>query len=196
MSEQRRICVYCGSSPGRRPDYIDAARSLGRTLVDRDYGLVYGGAKVGLMGGVANAVLEAGGEVHGIIPESLVDKELAHDGLTELHIVPSMHARKMLMADLSDGFIALPGGIGTLEEIFEIWTWAQLGYHAKPYAFLNAAGYYDRLIAFLDHQSNEGFVRKELRDDLIIEAEPGRILDAFENYQPVTVEKWVDRSEL
>ena len=126
----------------------------------------------------------------------MVDKELAHDKLTQLHIVSSMHERKMLMADMSSGFIALPGGIGTLEEIFEIWTWAQLGYHAKPYGFLNAAGYYDGLIAFLDHQSNEGFVRREMRDDLIVDADPNRILHAFETFTPTKVEKWVDRSEL
>ncbi len=192
----RRICIYCGSSPGRLPEYADAARALGRAMVQRGVGLVYGGAKVGLMGCIANAVLDAGGEAHGIIPKSLVDKELAHDRLTELHVVGSMHERKMMMADLSGGFIAMPGGIGTLEEIFEIWTWAQLGYHAKPYAFLNVAGYYDQLSAFLDHQASEGFVRKALRDDLIFDSDPDRILDAFERYQPVKVEKWVDRSEL
>ena len=189
------ICVYCGSSPGGRLDYTEAARDLARVLVDRGLGLVYGGARVGIMGVVADAVLKRGGSAVGVMPESLVRKEVAHQGLTELHITRSMHERKTMMADLADGFIALPGGIGTLEEIFEAWTWAQLGFHAKPCGLLNAAGYYDELTAFLDHTVAEQFVRDGHRAMLMVESDPARLLDRFATYSPPDQQKWIGRGE-
>jgi len=189
------ICVYCGSSPGRLDDYVDGARALARALVERDLGLVYGGASVGLMGQVADAVLQLGGRAIGVIPQALERKELAHKGLTELHITDSMHERKMRMAELSDGFVALPGGIGTFEEIFEIWTWAQLGFHAKPCGLLNVAGYYDGLTAFLDHAVAEQFVKPAHRDILIVEAQPDALLDRFARYQAPSAHKWVEREQ-
>ena len=191
----KNICVYCGSSPGRLDAYSAAARSLAQSLVERDLGLVYGGASVGLMGLVADSVLELGGRAIGVIPEVLAQKELAHKSLTELHITASMHARKTLMADLSDGFIALPGGIGTLEEIFEIWTWAQLGFHSKPCGLLNVAGYYDGLIAFLDHALAEQFVRPLHRSILSVEREPAALLDCFARYQAPSLAKWVNKDQ-
>src|SRR5690606_23334523 len=147
----KNLCVYCGSNAGNRPDYVEGAQTLARELVSRDIGLVYGGASVGIMGALADAVLAAGGRVIGIIPDGLLNKEIGHHDLTELHIVASMHERNTMMAERSDGFIALPGGAGTLEEIFETWTWAQLGMHQKPCGLLNIAGYYDQLAGFLDH---------------------------------------------
>jgi uncharacterized protein (TIGR00730 family) len=194
-NRMKNICVYCGSSPGRLDAYSDAARALARALVDRDLGLVYGGASVGIMGLVADSVLQLGGRVVGVIPEALAQKELAHKGLTELHVTASMHARKTLMAELSDGFIALPGGIGTLEEIFEIWTWAQLGFHAKPCGVLNVAGYYDGLIAFLDHAVAEQFVKPLHRSILSVEQEPSALLDRFASYQAPSMHKWVDKDQ-
>ena len=164
-----RLCVFCGSSPGNKPEYLAAAQQLGTALAKAGIGLVYGGAQVGLMGAVADAALAAGGDVIGVIPRHLVERELAHEGLTTLHEVGSMHERKAMMADLSDGFIALPGGVGTFEELFEVWTWGQLGHHQKPCALFNAAGYYDQLIAFLDHALTEGFMRQPYRDMLIVE---------------------------
>lgn len=196
MTELKAICVYCGSNPGRNADYRAAAVALGRELVARGLKLVYGGAEVGLMGAVADAVLEAGGHVTGIMPQALVEKEIAHKRLSAMHVVSSMHERKRMMADLSDGFVALPGGVGTMEEIFEVWTWAQLGHHDKPCGLLNIAGYYDRLAAFLDHQAAEGFVRAEHRAMLTVEAEPARLLDAFAAYEPPRVAKWVERGEV
>jgi uncharacterized protein (TIGR00730 family) len=194
-TRMKNICVYCGSSPGRLEAYSDAARALAKALVDRDLGLVYGGASVGLMGLVADSVLQLGGRVVGVIPEALAQKELAHKGLTELHVTASMHARKTLMAELSDGFIALPGGIGTLEEIFEIWTWAQLGFHAKPCGLLNVAGYYDWLTAFLDHAVAEQFVKPLHRSILSVEQEPSVLLDGFARYQAPSMHKWVDKDQ-
>lgn len=191
----KNICVYCGSSPGRLEAYSDTARSLAQALVERDLGLVYGGASVGIMGLVADSVLQLGGRVVGVIPEALAKKELAHKSLTELHVTPSMHARKTLMAELSDGFIALPGGIGTFEEIFEIWTWAQLGFHAKPCGLLNVAGYYDGLIAFLDHAVAEQFVKPLHRSILSVEQEPNALLDRFASYQAPSLHKWVGRDQ-
>ncbi|MCP4722847.1 MAG: TIGR00730 family Rossman fold protein, partial [Desulfobacteraceae bacterium] len=155
----KKICVYCGSSPGRHPEYVAAARFLAEELLSRKIGLVYGGAHVGIMGEIADTVLKGGGEVIGIMPRALVDKEVSHPGLTELKIVDSMHQRKAMMADLSHGFIALPGGLGTIEELFEALTWAQLGFHKKPCGLLNARGYYDHLSAFLDHTVEEKFVK-------------------------------------
>jgi uncharacterized protein (TIGR00730 family) len=191
----KNICVYCGSSPGRLEAYSDTARALAQALVERDLGLVYGGASVGIMGLVADSVLRLGGRVVGVIPEALAQKELAHKSLTELHVTASMHARKTLMADLSDGFIALPGGIGTLEEIFEIWTWAQLGFHAKPCGLLNVAGYYDGLTAFLDHAVAEQFVKPLHRSILSVEQEPSALLDRFAGYKAPSAHKWLDKDQ-
>ena len=196
MSELTAICVYCGSNPGNRPDYLAAAEALGDLIARRGLRLVYGGAEIGLMGRVASAALAAGGEVVGIMPQALVDREIAHKGLTELHVVASMHERKKMMADLSDGFIALPGGIGTLEELFEVWTWAQLGHHDKPCGLLDVAGYYSKLAAFLDHQVAEGFVRAEHRAMLAIDADPAAMLQTFAAYQAPHVTKWVERSDV
>lgn len=187
----KSVCVYCGSSEGRRPEYAGAARALGRAIAERGLGLVYGGSSVGLMRLVADAALAAGGSVTGVIPEALVRKEIAHRGLTRLHVTASMHERKMLMAELSDGFVALPGGIGTLEELFEAWTWAQLGLHEKPCGLLNAAGYWDGLAAFLDHAVAERFVKEESRAMLLVSDDPGDLLDRFEAWRPPRVEKWI-----
>jgi uncharacterized protein (TIGR00730 family) len=189
----RRLCVYSGSSAGSRNDYADAARTLGRTLAERGIGLVYGGAHVGLMGAVADAALDAGGDVIGVIPQSLVDKEVAHRGLPDLRVVHSMHERKALMADLSDGFIALPGGWGTLEELFETVTWAQLGLHQKPCGLLNVSGYFDGLLTFVAHAVREGFLRQAHADALLVETSPSTLLAAFDRYQPMAVAKWMDR---
>lgn len=188
----RRICVFCGSNPGRSPAYREAAIALGQTLARRRIGLVYGGASVGLMGVVADTVLAAGGEAIGVIPEMLVAKEIAHPGLTEQHVVPSMHARKAKMAELADGFVALPGGVGTLEELFEVWTWAQLGSHAKPCGLLDVNGFYGKLEAFLDHVVDEGFLREGHRRMLMVAAAPDALLDAFATYTPPVVHKWVE----
>lgn len=190
------VCVFCGSNPGNDPAYLAAAGRVGRSIAAHGYKLVYGGAEVGLMGAVADAALGAGGHVTGVMPKALVEKEIEHKGLSELHEVSSMHERKALMADLSDGFIAMPGGVGTLEEIFEIWTWAQLGHHRKPLAFMNIAGFYDPLGAFLDHQSDEGFVRKGHRDMAIFSDDVEEILNAFENYDAPQLQKWVERAEI
>ncbi len=187
----KRICVYCGSRSGKRPEYTQAAHLLANELILRGIGLVYGGAHVGIMGQLADAVLAKNGEVIGVIPEDLVTKEVAHYGLTELKIVGSMHERKSLMADLADGFIALPGGLGTLEELFEILTWAQLGLHRKPCGLLNIDGYYDGLVAFLDHAVDEQFVKPVDRSMLLIEQQPQRLLNIFANYQAPSVEQWI-----
>lgn len=186
----QRICVYCGSSPGGRPLYADAARALADVLVRHDLELVYGGADKGIMGVIANAVLERGGKVHGVIPQMLVEKEIAHPGLTELHVVKSMHARKTMMAALSDGFIAMPGGFGTLEEIIEVVTWGQLRFHDKPCGLLNTDGYFDHLVAYLDHAREEGFLRRENRDMLLVDADPAALVRRFERYTAPRVEKW------
>jgi uncharacterized protein (TIGR00730 family) len=172
----RSLCVFCGSSPGVDPRYLVAARELGHALAASGVRLVYGGASVGLMGAIADAVLQAGGDVVGVIPEALEQKEVAHRGLPDLRIVRSMHERKALMAELSDGFVALPGGVGTLEELFEVWTWGQLGYHAKPCALYNVGGFYTGLIAFLDHSAAAGFMRPETRQMLIVEDSQARLL--------------------
>lgn len=189
------ICVYCGSSPGRLPQYQQAAAELGRRLVSRDITLVYGGASVGLMGVVADAVLDAGGQAIGVIPEALAIKEVAHSGLTEQFVVHSMHERKARMAELSDGFIALPGGWGTLEEIFEILTWAQLGFHEKPCGLLNVHGYFDGLFSFLEQAIDEQFVKPIYRDMLIMTEDSGEMLDRFASYQAPKVRKWLSPSE-
>ena len=196
MSALASVCVFCGSSPGGDPAYLEAARAMGREIAGRGLRLVYGGAKVGLMGAVADAAMAAGGEVVGVLPHALTDKEIAHEGLTRLEIVASMHERKARMAELSDGFVALPGGAGTLEEIFEIWTWAQLGFHAKPAGFLNVRGYYDGLRSFVDHAVGEAFLRAPHRDMLIFRQEVDEMLDALAAYVPPVVEKWIGRPEL
>ena len=195
MAAMTSLCVYCGSSSGLLEDYAAAARALAGVMVERGIRLVYGGASVGIMGAVADEVLRLGGEAVGVIPESLMRKELAHAALSELHVTPSMHARKTLMAELADGFVALPGGIGTFEEIFEVWTWAQLGFHRKPCGLLNVAGYYDGLVAFLDHAAGEQFVRADQRQMLVVEADPALLLDRFASYAPPTLPKWVGRDE-
>jgi uncharacterized protein (TIGR00730 family) len=195
MSAINSICIYCGSSPGRDNAYAEAAVSLAESLVSRHIRLVYGGAGIGIMGRVANRVLELGGEAVGVIPKALAHKEVAHHHLTELHVTQSMHERKMLMAELSDGFIALPGGIGTLEEIFEIWTWAQLGFHHKPCGLLNVAGYYDALIEFLDHVLAEQFVKDHHRAMLMVETEPKALLDRYVDYRPPAVKHWLGKDE-
>lgn len=189
-----RICVFTGSRPGARSEYAGAARRLGHLLAERGYGLVYGGGNVGLMAVVADAVLERRGEVVGVIPEILVDKELAHRGLTELRVVQSMHERKAAMAELADGFMALPGGIGTMEEFFEVLSWAQLALHDKPCGLLNAGGYYEPVIAFLDRAVEEGFLRPKDRSLLIVEEEPGRLLDRFEAFIAERTTNRFDRS--
>jgi uncharacterized protein (TIGR00730 family) len=191
MEKLTSICVYCGSSRGRVDDYTVAAHAFAQAIVERGIGLVYGGGGVGVMGILADEVLRLGGKAVGVIPESLVRKELAHANLTELHVTPSMHARKTLMAELADGFVALPGGIGTFEEIFEVWTWAQLGFHRKPCGLLNVAGYYDGLISFLDHATHEAFVREDQRQMLVVESDPAALLDRFARYTPPALPKWL-----
>jgi uncharacterized protein (TIGR00730 family) len=188
-----RICVFCGSSPGRSPAYTEAAVELGQTLVTRGLGLVYGGASVGLMGKLADTVLEAGGEVIGVIPDSLLRYEVTHEGLPDLRVVGSMAERKTLMAELSDGFISLPGGTGTLDEMFEMLTWSQLGDHDKPSGLLDVEGFYSHLIAFLDHAVEERFLRSEHRAMLIVETSANALLDRFESYAAPKLEKWIGR---
>src|SRR6058998_329371 len=191
MAALRRVCVFCGSKPGARPEYADAARALAATLVAAGIDLVYGGGRVGLMGVIADAVLDAGGQVIGVIPDHMSDREIAHYGLTDLRVVGSMHERKALMYDLSDGFIALPGGLGTLEELFEITTWSQLGLHVKPTGFLDVAGYFDLLVAFLDHLTAEGFVKPQHRRLLVAERRPDRLLDALRAFEPPPLPRWL-----
>ncbi|MFN7985862.1 MAG: TIGR00730 family Rossman fold protein [Thermoanaerobaculia bacterium] len=191
----KSVCVYCGSNPGRLPAYAEAARRLGEAIVGRGLGLVYGGASVGIMGILADAVLALGGRVTGVMPEGLVRREVAHGGLTELIVTGSMHERKMRMAELADAFVALPGGIGTLEELFEAWTWAQLGLHGKPCGLLNVAGYYDGLVAFLDHATGERFVKAPHRAMLVVRDDPAELLDAFAAWRPPAVSKWIGKAE-
>jgi len=187
----RSVCVYCGSSPGVRPVYADAARAFGRALVAADITLVYGGGRVGLMGTIADEVMAAGGRAIGVIPELLVDKEVEHTGLTELHVVPDMHHRKKMMADLADAFVAMPGGAGTMEEFFEVYTWAQLGYHRKPVALYNIDGFYDPLIALLKHTVDEGFMRGAYFDALCIDADANALIGKLRGYRPPAQGKWV-----
>jgi uncharacterized protein (TIGR00730 family) len=192
----RRVCVFCGSSPGARPAYARAAAELGRLLVEERLGLVYGGASVGLMGVLADAVLEGEGEVVGVIPQALVDREIGHPGVADLRVVGSMHERKALMADLADAFVALPGGLGTLEELFEVYTWAQLGMHRKPCALLDVEGYYAGIAQFLEHAVEERFLPERHKAMLIVESEPRALLDRLHSFEPAAVEpKWIDREE-
>jgi uncharacterized protein (TIGR00730 family) len=190
-----RVCVFAASSPGTRPEYAAMARALGKELAARGTALVYGGARVGLMGALADSVLAAGGFVTGVIPEALVALEVAHESLPDLRIVASMHERKQCMADLADAFVALPGGLGTLEELFEVLTWAQLGMHEKPCGLLNTEGYYDALLGFLDRAVADRLVTPAHRAMLLVEDEPAAILDRFAAYTPPHVEKWLDREE-
>ena len=191
-----RLAVYCGSSPGADPAYAAAARALGAEMAARGIGLVLGGGHVGLMGAIADAVLEAGGEVIGVIPTALRDKELAHQGCTELHVVSTMHERKSLMADFAKGFIAMPGGFGTFDEMFEMLTWGQLGYHTRPCGFLNVAGYYDALFAFLDSCVEARFVTRVHREMIIASTDPAELLDRMAAFQPPDQAKWLDRFDL
>ncbi|MDD1012996.1 TIGR00730 family Rossman fold protein [Pseudomonas rubra] len=189
----RSICVFCGASTGVNPAYREAAISLGRSIAERGLTLVYGGGAVGLMGIVADAAMAAGGEVIGIIPEALKNAEIGHTGLTRLEVVDGMHARKARMAELSDAFVALPGGLGTLEELFEVWTWGQLGYHAKPLGLLDVNGFYSKLGSFLDHVVEEGFVRPQHRAMLQLADSPAELLDAMDNFEAPVLPKWVDK---
>jgi uncharacterized protein (TIGR00730 family) len=191
----KMVCVYCGSNPGRLPEYRGVARLLGYELAARGLGLVYGGASIGVMGAVADAVLERGGKAVGVIPHSLATKEVSHDGLDELIVVGSMHERKAKMAELSDGFIALPGGWGTIEEIFEMLTWAQLGFHEKPCGLLNVAAYYDHLFAFLEKAIEQQFVKEDYRPMMIMDEKPGTLLDRFRDYRAPKVKKWIGPEE-
>jgi len=188
----QRICVYCGSSSGAHDFYTAAAKDLAGVLVQNDLELVFGGSAVGTMAVLADAVLDLGGRVHGVIPKFLEEREIAHTGLTELHIVPSMHARKSLMANLSDGFIALPGGFGTLEELIEIVTWGQLKFHDKPCGVLNVHGYFDKLLAYLDHAQTEGFLRPDSRAMLLSDDDALGLIQQFERYSVPHIDKWIN----
>lgn len=195
MTDIRTVCVYCGSGPGARPAYAETARQLGALLAREGIGLVTGGGKVGLMGVIADAVLETGGQAVGIIPQALLDREVGHTGLTELVVVQTMHERKALMAARADAVIALPGGLGTLEEITEMLTWAQLGIHSKPCGLLNVAGYYDALVRFLDHAVAERFIRQPHREMLTVASSPEEMLAGLRAHTPPTVGTWMDRRD-
>ena len=188
----KRVLVFCGSSPGVRPEYTAAAADLGRLLAERELELVYGGASVGLMGAIADAALAAGGTAIGVIPARLVQAEIAHAGLSKLHVVDTMHARKALMGELADAVIVLPGGIGTLDEFFELFTWSQLGLHRTPLGLLNVAGYWDPLLGLLEHAVNECFLRAEHLATLIVSREPGALIDALAAHKPSPRDKWLD----
>jgi uncharacterized protein (TIGR00730 family) len=192
----QRLCVFCGSSLGKRALHAEGARLFGELLARRGLGLVYGGGHRGMMGTLADAVLRGGGEVIGVIPESLVDKELAHRGLSQLHVVGTMHERKALMAELADGFAALPGAFGTADELFEILTWAQLGLHSKPVGVLNLDGFFDPLLAWLDRTVAEGFLHPRHRQSLLEAREPEALLQLLQNYQPLPTQSWIDKTDL
>jgi uncharacterized protein (TIGR00730 family) len=191
----RRVCVFCASNPGADPRFLESARDLGRVLAGRGIGIVYGGGRVGMMGALADAALAAGGAVTGVIPDALTRREVAHQGLADLRVVPSMHARKALMAELSDAFVALPGGFGTLEELMEIVTWGQLGIHRKPIAVVNVAGYYDGLLAFLDHGVASGLILAPYRDLLAAAAGPAEVLSVLERHALPDVPRWATTEE-
>jgi uncharacterized protein (TIGR00730 family) len=191
-----RVCVFCGSSPGARPAYTEATEELARLLTAEGIGVVYGGGGVGLMGKLADAVLAHGGEITGVIPRALVDREIEHRQVEDMRVVESMHERKALMAELADAFVALPGGIGTLEELVEVFTWSQLGLHRKPCGLLDVEGYYQRLADFLDHAVQERFLLEQHRATLMVESDPGPLLERLRAYRPDAVEpKWIDRDE-
>ncbi|MGH9040767.1 MAG: TIGR00730 family Rossman fold protein [Acidimicrobiia bacterium] len=191
----RRVCVFCGSSAGRLAEYAETARAMGATLAGQGIGLVYGGGRVGLMGILADAALEAGGEVIGVIPEHMTSREIAHDGLSDLRVVPTMHERKALMSELADGFVALPGGLGTLEELFEILTWCQLGLQVKPSGLLDVGGFFSGLVGFLDHVTAEGFIKEVHRRLVVVEQQPGRLLDAMRAFEPPPLPRWLTEAD-
>jgi uncharacterized protein (TIGR00730 family) len=191
----RRVCVYAGSNPGSDPAYAEAAAAFAATMAERGIGLVYGGGKVGLMGVLADTVLAHGGEAIGVMPQALIEREIGHPGLTDLRVVGSMHERKALMAELSDAFVAVPGGIGTLEELIEVYTWSQLGIHDKACGVLNVNGYYDHLAALLDHAVTEGFLRPQHRAVLSVASEPAELLDRLAAFEAPTVGKWLELDE-
>ena len=193
LREVKRVLVFCGSSPGSRPEYAETAQALGRLCASRGLEVVYGGAHVGLMGALADAALGGGGKVIGVIPNRLVEAEIAHAGLTKLHIVDTMHERKALMAELSDAVIALPGGFGTLDELFEMFTWSQLGLHRMPIGLLDVADYWQPLLRFLEHSVNERFLRAEHFETMLIDRDPGFLLDRLASHQPLALNKWMDR---
>lgn len=192
----KTVCVFCGSARGERGSYAEAARLLGQTLARRGLRVVFGGGQVGLMGVLADAMLQAGGEAVGVMPKALLEKEIGHQSLTELHVVSTMHERKALMADLSDGFIALPGGYGTFEELLEVLTWAQLSLHEKPCGLLNVEGFYDPLLSLFDHAVGQGFVRGDHRALALTAEDPERLLDLMQSHAPPSTEKWVPPEEL
>ena len=194
MAEIKSLCIYCGSSIGASPAYADAARALAKAMVDDNIALVYGGGNVGLMGVIADEVMRLGGEATGVIPKALMDKEVGHIGLTQLHIVKDMHERKAMMAELSNGFVAMPGGIGTLEELFEVFTWSQLGLHDKPIGLLNVNGFYDGLIGFLKHVVEERFLREAQASLLMHDSSPAALLDRLKTFVPTRQEKLLDRA--
>jgi uncharacterized protein (TIGR00730 family) len=191
----QRVCVYCASNDGARPEYLAAARALGRAIASRGMCVVYGGGRVGLMGALADAALDAGGEVVGIMPHALVQREVAHHGLTALHVVDSMHERKAMLADMSDAFIAMPGGLGTLEEFFETWTWAQLGVHQKPVGLLDVVGYWQPLVRMLEHATAEGFVRGTPQEWLVMEQDADAMLDRLATFAPPQMRRWLRLGE-
>ena len=195
MPELKRLCVFCGSSVGSNRRHVEAAEALGARLAAEGIGLVFGGGCIGLMGRLADAVLAGGGEAIGVIPRALVNRELAHAGLSELHVVASMHERKALMADLADGFVALPGGLGTVEEFCEVITWAQLGIHSKPCALLNVDSYFDPFLSFLDHTVEQGFVDPRSRALVLVAGDPGALLGAMRRHQPSAVARWLDDAQ-
>lgn len=186
-----KVCIFCGALKGKNPIYAEAAKQLGKVLAENNLGLVYGGGNVGLMGIVANSVMANGGTVIGVIPRALEQKELGHKGITELRVVETMHERKSMMAELSDAFIAMPGGFGTFEEFFEVTTWLQLGAHKKPCGILNAGGFYSHLLTFIEHASNEGFITPEDLQLIVVEEEPGALIDGLKNFVPRQSTKWL-----
>ena len=189
----KSVCVYCGSSFGATPRYADAARDLAKVLVERNIALVYGGGNVGRMGEIADEVLRLGGQVTGVIPTALLQREVGHRGLTQLHVVDNMHERKAMMAELADGFIAMPGGIGTLEELFEVMTWSQLGFHDKPIGVLNVEGYYDTLLAFIQHSADQGFLKTQHASLLMVESDASTLLHRFDTFEAQPHDKLLNR---
>jgi uncharacterized protein (TIGR00730 family) len=192
----KHICVFCGSYSGNHPIYLETTQAIGKGIAQSGYTLVYGGGKVGLMGAVADAALAAGGAVVGVMPKALVDKELAHTGLTELHVVDSMHTRKAMMAERADAFITLPGGFGTLDELFEIITWLQLGFHRKPIALLNMEGYFDPIIELIEHMAGAGFIKPEHRQVVMVSPSPEDLLSRLPSYEAPNVVKWIHKEDL
>jgi uncharacterized protein (TIGR00730 family) len=189
----KRVLVFCGSSPGRLPEYTEGARAFGRLLAERGLEVVYGGASVGMMGALADGALEAGGAVIGVIPNRLLESEVAHAGVTKLHVTESMHQRKALMSELSDAVVAMPGGTGTLDELFEMFTWSQLGLHRKPIGLLDMADYWQPLLTFLEHAVNERFLRSEHFETLLVERDAATLLDRLQRHEPRVLDKWLDR---